>query len=177
MLKNNIALTLIIFILLFLGSTGQLSADMVCKVSTPAIETCTPYLLLESADINISGQDSFDFKGRYTACFQVEDVTIKGRVKRFSFHDGIDLELLATEIQTSPNIFHDFPRTIGTITLKETPLEGYFFDTWATIRTRGVYQQEPFSKIIHCKQGKVTAEESSLRNISAPGKAPPETEP
>ena len=152
MTKIIVGLTWIILILLSFTPAGQANGDMVCKVSQPVPENCTPYLVLEYADLTISELDRFALQGRYAACYHSEDVAIKGRVKRYSYHDGMDLELLATEFQWSPTIIQRFPRTIGTITLKKAPLKGYFFDTWASIRTRGVYRQDPFSRVIRCKK-------------------------
>ena len=134
----------------FLIPVTQASEEMVCKVSQSTPEECTPYLVLEKGELTILEKDHFNLSGRYTACYHSEEVTIKGRVKRFSYHDGMDLELLATEIQLSPTIIQRFPRTIGTVTLKKVPLKGYFFDSWSTIRTRGIYRQDPFSRVIHC---------------------------
>lgn len=151
MSKIMVGVTTIILFLLVFTPHGYANGDMVCKVSLPTPENCTPYLVLEYADLTISGQDRFELQGRYAACYHSEDVTIMGKVKRFSYHDGVDLELLATEIQLSPMIIQRFPRTIGTITLKKAPLKGYFFDTWASIRTRGIYRQDPFSRVIRCK--------------------------
>ncbi len=143
-------LSAILLYFLFLIPATQASGKMVCKVSQSTPEECTPHLVLEKGELTILENDHFELSGRYTACYHSEEVTIKGRLKRFSYHDGMDLELLATEIQSSPTIIQRFPRTIGTVTLKKVSLKGYFFDTWSTIRTRGIYQHDPFSRVIHC---------------------------
>lgn len=134
----------------FHAPDSQASEEMICKVSQPTPEECTPYPVLEKGELTIIEESHFKLYGRYTACYHSEEVAIKGRVKRFSYHDGMDLELLATEIQLSPTIIQRFPRTIGTVTLEKGPLKGYFFDTWATIRTRGIFRHDPFSRVIHC---------------------------
>lgn len=139
-------------ILLFLSTplSGQAESNMVCTISQPVAEKCSPYLVLEYGDLTISENNSFALHGRYTACHHSEEVSIIGRVKRFSYGDAIDLELLATEIQLLSTSIQRFPRTIGIVTLKKASLTGYFFDVWTSIRTRGMYQQEPFTRTIRC---------------------------
>lgn len=129
---------------------GQVAGDMVCTISRPVDTNCSPYPVLEHGELIIFLTNSFTLHGRYTACHHSEKVTITGRVKRVSFPDAVDLELLATEILLSPTTIQRFPRTIGTVTLNKVSLEGYFFDVWSSIRTRGRYQQDPFTREIRC---------------------------
>ena len=151
MSKIIVGLISIFLILFFLIPPGQAKGNLVCKVSQKMPEKCTPHLVLEYADMTISDTDQFMLQGRYGACYHSEDVTIMGRVKRFSYYDGVDLELLATEILPSSTNIQNFPRTIGTITLKKASMSGYFFDIWSSIRSRGIYQQDPFSSVIRCE--------------------------
>lgn len=151
MKKIIVGFTSIILILFSSSQHGQAQSDMVCTISQAVDANCTPHLVLEYGDLTISEKNSFALHGRYTACHHRQEVSITGRVKRFSYPDAVDLELLATETQILPTITQLFPRTIGTVTLKKASLEGYFFDVWTSIRTRGMYQQDPFTRIIRCK--------------------------
>jgi hypothetical protein len=141
-----IKLISIIGIILFTSLLVHAGDSMACRVSRPVNEGCTPYLVLEYADITISTKDRFELQGRYDACYHNEEITIRGIVKRSSYHGSLGIELLATEIQ----VYGDFPRTIGTVTLKEKSLAGYFFDVWATIRSRGIFHPDPSSRVVRC---------------------------
>lgn len=140
-----------IIAVLLLTLPAQAEGVMKCKVTPVTHEKCTPYLLLERANLTISDVDRFSFQGRYSSCYHGEDVAITGRVKHFSYNDGEEFELLATEIQLLPTGVQLFPRTIGTITLKKGSWNGYFFDIWNSIRTRGLYPQVPFTRVISCE--------------------------
>lgn len=73
MTKIILGLTWIILILLSFTPAGQANGDMVCKVSQPVPKNCTPYLLLEYADLTISELDRFALRGRYAACYHSDD--------------------------------------------------------------------------------------------------------
>ena len=136
----------IIGIILFTSLLGHAGNSMTCRVSRPVNEGCTPYLVLEYADITISTKDRFELQGRYDACYHNEEITIRGIAKRSSYHGSLGVEFLATDIQ----VYGNFPRTIGTVTLNEKSLAGYFFDVWATIRSRGSFHPDPNSRVVRC---------------------------
>lgn len=142
---------LTIMIVLLCPTPGISGNSLKCQISPPANEICSPNILLESGDLMIGSEGFFELTAKYTACYHVEEVTIKGQLQRRSFPGGHSLELLATEI------FHKqyqrsekFPRTIGLITLKEALLQGKFIDTWAPLRTSGILQQTPTPREISC---------------------------
>ncbi len=145
------SLACIFFLIVLCPTLGLTRTALKCQIKPPANEGCSPHVLLENGELTLDGEGSFVLAAQYTACYHLEEVSVKGKVQRRSYPGGYSLELLATEIiHKHSKITEKFPRTIGIITLQEALLQGRFIDTWAPLRTSGILQPNPTPREISC---------------------------
>jgi hypothetical protein len=115
------------------------AVDLVCTVDkhAQADRDCSTVPSLSEGVLTLNADGSFDLRGRYEACYQVEDINLSGTYLADAHENGVDLELNATKQQSNGERAHKLSRTIGLVNLDTQSLKARFTDTAAVIRSRG----------------------------------------
>ena len=105
---------------------------MTCNIFSSS-DKCSAVPTLSKGMLNIKQTGRFTLDGHYSACFHEENVIIQGKYQSSNYSNGINIELLATEIKGLKS--STFPSTIAVINLDKVSLKGRISDVWASIRS------------------------------------------